>query len=114
MPDVQTRRVRIGIADDHQIFRDGRRRLLESEPGFEVVSEGADGIDAIRMARDSQPDVLLLDVAMPRMDGVEALATLSTATARVILLTAAIQPSDLLKAIQFGARRVVMKESADG
>src|ERR1041384_179164 len=108
----QPRRARISIAHDHQIFRDGLRRLLESEPGFEVVSEGNDGIDAIRMARDSQPDILLLDVAMPRMDGVEALATLSTAGARVILLTAAIQPSDLLKAIQFGARGVVMKESA--
>jgi two-component system, NarL family, nitrate/nitrite response regulator NarL len=106
------RRVRISIADDHQIFRDGLRRLLESEPGFEVVSEGADGIDAIRMARDSQPDILLLDVAMPRMGGVEALASLTNAGPRVILLTAAIQPSDLLKAIQFGARGVVMKESA--
>ena len=114
MPEVQTKRVRIGIADDHQIFRDGLRRLLESEPGFEVVSEGADGMDAIRMARDSHPDVLLLDVAMPRMGGVEALASLSNGGAgpRIILLTAAIQPSDLLKAIQFGARGVVMKESA--
>jgi two-component system nitrate/nitrite response regulator NarL len=114
MPEVQPRRVRIGIADDHQIFRDGLRRLLESEPGFEVVSEGADGMDAIRMARDAQPDVLLLDVAMPRMGGVEALASLSSGGAgpRIILLTAAIQPSDLLKAIQFGARGVVMKESA--
>jgi two-component system, NarL family, nitrate/nitrite response regulator NarL len=114
MPEEQTKRVRIGIADDHQIFRDGLRRLLESEPGFEVVSEGADGMDAIRMARDAQPDVLLLDVAMPRMGGVEALASLTGGGSgpRVILLTAAIQPSDLLKAIQFGARGVVMKESA--
>jgi DNA-binding NarL/FixJ family response regulator len=114
MSEEQTKRVRIGIADDHQIFRDGLRRLLESEPGFEVVSEGADGMDAIRMARDAQPDVLLLDVAMPRMGGVEALASLTGGGSgpRVILLTAAIQPSDLLKAIQFGARGVVMKESA--
>src|SRR4029077_9172980 len=108
----QPRHVRISIADDHQIFRDGLRRLLESEPGFEVVSEGADGIDAIRMARDAHPDVLLLDVAMPRMGGVEALASLGSATSHIILLTAAIQPSDLLKAIQFGARGVVLKESA--
>jgi DNA-binding NarL/FixJ family response regulator len=106
------RHVRISIADDHQIFRDGLRRLLESEPGFEVVSEGADGMDAIRMAHESAPDILLLDVAMPRMGGVEALASLVNARPRVILLTAAIQPSDLLKAIQFGARGVVMKESA--
>jgi len=112
MPETQRRRVRIAIADDHQIFRDGLRRLLESEPGFEVVSEGADGIDAIRMAHDAHPDVLLLDVAMPRMGGVEALSSLSGAVPHVILLTAAIQPSDLLKAIQHGARGVVMKESA--
>jgi DNA-binding NarL/FixJ family response regulator len=112
MPETQARHVRIAIADDHQIFRDGLRRLLESEPGFEVVSEGNDGMDAIRMARDAHPDVLLLDVAMPRMGGVEALASLSGSAAHIILLTAAIQPSDLLKAIQFGARGVVMKESA--
>src|SRR3954464_6012018 len=109
MPEVPAKRVRIGIADDHPIFRDGLRRLLESEPGFEVVSEGADGMDAIRMARDAEPDVLLLDVAMPRMGGVEALATLNGVGPRIILLTAAIQPSDLLKGIQFGARGVVMK-----
>lgn len=112
MPESPPRHVRIAIADDHQIFRDGLRRLLESEPGFEVVSEGADGIDAIRMARDAHPDVLLLDVAMPRMGGVEALASLSGAASYIILLTAAIQPADLLKAIQFGARGVVLKESA--
>jgi DNA-binding NarL/FixJ family response regulator len=84
MPE-QPRQVRIAIADDHQIFRDGLRRLLESEPGFEVVAEANDGMDAIRMAHDGP---------------------------RVILLTAAIPPADLLKAIQFGARGVVMKESA--
>ena len=105
-------RVRIAIADDHPIFRDGLKRLLESEPGFEVVAEASDGIDAIRIARDAQPDVLLLDVAMPRMGGLDALSELASAGPRVILLTAAIPPADLLKAIQFGARGVVMKESA--
>jgi two-component system nitrate/nitrite response regulator NarL len=111
MPD-QPRQVRIAIADDHQIFRDGLKRLLESEPGFAVVAEASDGIDAIRMAHDAQPDVLLLDVAMPRMGGLDALAALANNGPRVILLTAAIPPADLLKAIQFGARGVVMKESA--
>jgi two-component system, NarL family, nitrate/nitrite response regulator NarL len=111
MPD-HPRPVRILIADDHQIFRDGLRRLLESEPGFEVVAEASDGVDAIRLAHDVNPDVVLLDVAMPRMDGLEALSTLANAAPRVILLTAAIPPVDLLKAIQFGARGVVLKESA--
>ena len=106
------RHVRIAIADDHQIFRDGLRRLLESEPGFEVVAEGVDGQEASRIARDVRPDVLLLDVAMPRMGGVEALTTIQQPPTRVILLTAAIEPSELLRAIQLGARGVVLKESA--
>ncbi|MEO7156011.1 MAG: response regulator transcription factor [Vicinamibacterales bacterium] len=110
MPD--TRHVRIAIADDHQIFRDGLRRLLESEPGFEVVAEAVDGLDVSRIAREVHPDVLLLDVAMPRMGGVEALTTMQQEPTRVVLLTAAIEPSELLRAIQLGARGVVLKESA--
>ena len=106
------RRVRIAIADDHQIFRDGLRRLLESEAGFEVVAEAVDGLEAAQVTRALAPDVLLLDVAMPRMGGVEALSTIPLDTTRVILLTAAIDPADLLRAIQLGARGVVMKESA--
>ena len=109
---MSARQVRIAIADDHPIFRDGLRRLLESEPGFEVVAEAVDGVEAGRVATDIQPDVLLLDVAMPRMGGVEALSTIPLETTRVVLLTAAIDPGDLLRAIQLGARGVVLKESA--
>jgi DNA-binding NarL/FixJ family response regulator len=111
MPEA-ARHVRIAIADDHQIFRDGLKRLLESEPGFQVVAEAADGLDAIRVAREVKPDILLLDVAMPRMGGVEAMGTPDVGATRVILLTAAIEPGELLRAVQFGARGVVLKESA--
>lgn len=107
-----TRHVRIAIADDHQIFRDGLRRLLETEPGFEVVAEAVDGRGVSGVARDVQPDVLLLDVAMPRMGGIEALSTMQQDATRVILLTAAIEPSELLRAFQLGARGVVLKDSA--
>ena len=106
------RQVRIAVADDHQIFRDGLKRLLESEPGFKVVAEAADGVDALRVARDTKPDILLLDVAMPRMGGVEAMSAPDLGSTRVILLTAAIEPGELLRAVQCGARGVVLKESA--
>jgi two-component system, NarL family, nitrate/nitrite response regulator NarL len=106
------RHVRIAIADDHQIFREGLRGLIESEPGFEVVAEAVDGVDASRIVRDVHPDVMLLDVAMPRMGGIEALTTIQQEATRVILLTAGIEPSELLRAIQLGARGVVLKDSA--
>lgn len=108
----ERRAIRIAIADDHPIFRDGLKRLLESEPGFTVVAEGADGVEATRLVRDVHPDVLLLDIAMPRMGGLETLTTLEVDSTHVILLTAAVEPAELLQAVQLGARGVVLKESA--
>lgn len=111
MPDAP-RRVRIVVADDHPIFRDGLRRLLESEPGFEVVGEAADGRDAVRVVRETRPDVVLLDVSMPVAGGLETLDEGGFDEARVILLTAALAPGDLVRAVRRGARGVVLKEAA--
>jgi two-component system nitrate/nitrite response regulator NarL len=106
------RQTRIVIADDHQIFRDGLRRLLESEPGFTVVGEAADGLAATEVVRRTRPDVLLLDLAMPRAGGLETLAAGGNEATRVILLTAALQPGDLVRAVRLGARGVILKEAA--
>jgi two-component system, NarL family, nitrate/nitrite response regulator NarL len=108
--------VRILLADDHPIFRDGLRRLLEAEPDLKVIGEACDGSEAVKMARELKPDILLLDLAMPRMPGLEALREMSSGPAsnsvRVILLTAAAEKKQIVEALQLGARGVVLKDSA--
>jgi two-component system nitrate/nitrite response regulator NarL len=107
--------VRIVTVDDHPIFRDGLRRLLEAEPDLAVVGEAVDADEAINLTRTLSPDIVLLDVAMPKTSGLEVLqALVQMPGARVIILTAAIDKADIIKALQLGARGVVLKESATG
>ena len=105
---------RILIADDHPIFRDGLKRLLEAERGFKVVGEACDGVEAVALVRQLKPEILLLDLAMPRRPGLEALRELSgeSVSVRVILLTAAAEKEQIVEALQLGARGVVLKDSA--
>ncbi len=109
--------IRLVIADDHPIFRDGLRRLLESESDMKVVGEACDGLEAVKLATDIKPDILLLDLAMPRHTGLDALRDLSATgraagPVRIILLTAAVEKKQIVEALQLGARGVVMKDSA--
>ena len=104
-------KIRVVMADDHQIFRAGLRRLLETEPDFEVIGEAGDGEEAVRLTRQLKPDILLLDVSMPRMTGLEALRELE-GDVKTILLTASLATSEIVTALQVGARGIVRKESA--
>src|SRR6478736_5278283 len=108
-----SKQLRILIADDHRIFRDGLRKLLVAERDFEVVGEAADGEEAARKVRDLRPDMLLLDVAMPGTDGLDALQEIGRdQTTRTLLLTGAIEESALVAALRLGARGIVMKHAA--
>ena len=116
MDSRRSQGVRILIADDHPIFRDGLKRLLESEPDFKVVGEACDGVEAVKLVRQLKPEILLLDLAMPRRPGLEALREMNSGAAassvRVILLTAAAEKDQIVEALQLGARGVVLKDSA--
>jgi two-component system nitrate/nitrite response regulator NarL len=107
-------RVTIIIADDHAIVREGLQMLLQAEPAFQVIGEAVDGAEAVQLVKTLEPDVLLLDVAMPRLGGLAALRELAAASVSVrsIMLAAAITQEDIVLALQLGARGVVLKETA--
>jgi DNA-binding NarL/FixJ family response regulator len=105
--------IRIVTADDHPIFRDGLRRLLEAEAGFSVVGEAGSGREALKLVASHSPDVLLLDLAMPDGSGLDVLRALDRkSSVKSILLTAAAERREMIEALQLGVRGLVMKHSA--
>jgi len=97
--------IRVLIADDHKVVRQGLRFLLSSEPGIEVAGEAADGVAALDAIRDIRPDVVLLDLFMPRLDGLAVLAAMrdQRLTAAVLVLTSSADDQHLVEAIKAGA-----------
>ena len=103
------------IADDHAIVRRGLRSLLESEPGLTIVAEAADGLEAIRLCRECQPDLIIVDVAMPSLSGIEVVAEsqkLPRAPLAIVLSVHAHQ-SYVLRALSAGARAYLLKDMSD-
>lgn len=110
-PPAET--IRVLIVDDHALLRRGLRTVLELEPDIEVVGEGNDGDEAVAQSAELLPDVVLLDVRMPRRGGIEACAAIKDVapSARIIMLTASDDEADLYEAIKAGATGYLLKET---
>jgi NarL family two-component system response regulator LiaR len=109
-----TETIRILIADDHAIVREGLRALISTKPDMELVGEAADGVEAVLKARSLRPDVILLDLVMPRKDGIEAIGEIKgeNPEARILVLTSFAEDHKVFPAIQAGALGYLLKDSS--
>lgn len=107
--------MRVLLADDHGIVRRGLRSLLESEPGLSVVADAADGLEALRLCEQHRPDVLILDIAMPKLNGIEVAARAQKLdpAPRVVILSMHADESYILRALAAGARAYLLKDATD-
>ena len=108
-------RVRILLADDHTLVRHGLRKLLEERPEWEVVAEAGDGREAVRLAEQHKPDVAILDVAMPLLNGIEATRQITRRVpgTRVLVLSMHADEAYVTQILQAGATGYLLKDSAD-
>lgn len=106
--------IEILLADDHAVVREGLRALIDSEPEMTVIGEAADGEAAIRQARDLQPDVILMDLEMPRKSGLEAIEAIKQMQpeARILVLTSYAEDKKVFRAIKTGALGYLLKDSS--
>ncbi len=113
MNSTPTATIRLLIADDHPVVRDGLSGMFAADPGFEVVGEAADGAEAVRLTMSLAPDVVLMDLRMPNMDGVTAITELGKAgsAARILVLTTYDSDSYVLPAIEAGATGYLLKDA---
>jgi len=104
-------KIRVVIADDHPVVRIGVRNMLTGDDRVEVVGEATDGDEAIARVIETRPDILLLDLEMPRMPGFEAMRTIVSGTpnVKILLLTSTVSTQQIIEALQLGAKGIVLK-----
>ena len=109
-----TERIRVLIVDDHAIVREGQRALIDTEPGMTVVGEAKDGFEAVELAASLRPDVILMDLHMPRRDGIEAIKEIKAANpaARILVLTSFTEDQKVYAAIKAGAMGYLLKDAS--
>ena len=109
---LQVEPIRVLVVDDHALFRRGLQMVLEQEPDIEVVGEASDGSEAVQKASDTLPDIVLMDVRMPRGSGIEACMAIKEVvpTTRIVMLTISDEEADLYEAIKAGAAGYLLKE----
>src|SRR5690349_15236817 len=107
--------VRILLADDHTVMRRGLRVLLENHPGFKVISEAGDGREAVQRAEQEPPDVAVIDIAMPNLNGIEAARQISAKLpgVAIIILSMHSDESYVLRALKAGARGYLLKDAPE-
>lgn len=105
--------IRILIADDHPIVRDGLRKLLSQEPDFEIAGEAGDGREALDKVQSLDPDILLLDLRMPQLDGLGTLQALQNLPkqVKVIIVTASEDKNEFIRAMKYGCRGILLKQT---
>ncbi len=110
MPDV-----RVVLADDHSIVRKGLRSVIEDDPAVAVVGEAATGLEAVAVCHELQPDVVVLDIAMPSLNGIDAIASIrkGAPSTRALILSMHSDESYVLRALGAGARGYLLKDSAE-
>jgi DNA-binding NarL/FixJ family response regulator len=109
---TDTEHLRVLVCDDHALFRRGLQMVLEQEPDLELVGEASDGVEAVQKAQELMPDVVLMDVRMPRRSGIEAAGDIKDMLphVKILMLTISDEEADLYEAIKAGASGYLLKE----
>lgn len=107
--------IRLLLADDHDVFRQSLRQVLESEPDFVVVAEARSGAEAVRLAEEHQPDVAIVDVRMPELNGIAAVAEIlrQSPNTAVLMLSVHADRQYVIRSVEAGARGYMLKDSAE-